>query len=84
MRAHLLIVAVGGLSIAAAAAAEPSKAPVQKAAQIHNRPAEVIVASAEDIRPEIAASTPDGTPPVKRARKARVNSCRCGDQGANQ
>jgi hypothetical protein len=79
MRARLLIMAVTGLSLAAAGAAEPVKAPVQKAAQPDNRPTEVVVASASDARPEMAAATPDGAS-VKRVRKARVNSCRCGDQ----
>lgn len=79
MRARLLIAAVAGLSLAAAGAAEPVKAPVQKSAQPDNRPAEIVVASASDIRPEVAAATPAGAP-VKRVRKARVNSCRCGDQ----
>ena len=83
MRAHLLIVAVGGLSLAAAAAAEPAKAPVQKASQPDNRPTEVVIASADTVRPDVAVGTPDGAAPVKRVRKARVNSCRCGDQSAS-
>ena len=77
MRARLLMVAVAGLSFAAVAVAEPVKAPVQKAAQPDNRPTEVVVASASDVRPEVAATD---AAPVKRVRKARVISCRCGDQ----
>jgi hypothetical protein len=79
MRARLLIVAIAGLSLAAAGAAEPVKAPVQKAAQPETQKVEVVVASASDVRPDVAAAAPDAAP-VKRARKARVNSCRCGDQ----
>ena len=79
MRAHLLIAAAAGLALAAAGAAEPVKAPVQKAAQPDNQRVEVVVASASDVRPEVASATPDAAP-VKRVRKARVNSCRCGDQ----
>ena len=79
MRARLLMVAVAGLSLAAVAVAEPVKAPVQKAAQPDNQPVEVVVASAADVRTEVAAATPDQAP-AKRVRKARVNSCRCGDQ----
>jgi hypothetical protein len=79
MRARLLLVAVAGLSLAAVAAAEPAKAPVQKAAQPDNQRVEVVVASAAEVRPEMASATQDGAP-VKRVRKARVNSCRCGDQ----
>ena len=84
MRAHLLVVAIGGLSLAAAAVAEPAKAPVQKAAQPDTRPAEVVVASADNARPAAAASGQDAAAPVKRARKARVNSCRCGDPSASE
>jgi hypothetical protein len=79
MRARLLMVTVAGLSLAAAGAAEPVKAPVQKAAQPANQRVEVAVASASDVRPETAAASPDAAP-MKRVRKARVNSCRCGDQ----
>ena len=81
MRAHLLIAATAALSVATAAVAEPAK-PVQKAAQPSNGQAEVLVASVDNVRPEAAAPAKDSGAPVKRARKARVNSCRCGDQAA--
>lgn len=80
MRARLLIVATAALSVATAAVAEPAKTPVQNAAQPNNRPAEVLVASVDTARPGAAAAAQDSGAPVKRARKARVNSCRCGDQ----
>jgi len=80
MRAHMLIAATAALAVATAAPAEPPKAPVQQAAQPADRPAEVLVASVENVRPEISAAAQDAAAPPKRARKARVNSCRCGDQ----
>lgn len=79
MRAHLLMLATAALSVATAAVAEPAKAPVQKAAQPSNRPAEVLVASVDNVRPEVASAVQDSGAPVKKVRKARVNSCRCGD-----
>ena len=82
MRVHLLIAATTALSMAAAAVAEPPKAPVQNAAQPNNRPPETLVASVDNVRPAPDASAQDSGAPVKRARKARVNSCRCGDQAA--
>lgn len=82
MRGHILMLATAALSVATAAAAEPAKAPVQKAAQ-PSRPAEVLVASVDDVRAGAAAAAQDSGAPVKRARKARVNSCRCGDQAAS-
>lgn len=79
MRAHLLIAAAAALTLASTAVAEPAKAPVQKAAQPADRPAEVLVASVDTGRPELASAQDSGAP-AKRVRKARVNSCRCGDQ----
>lgn len=80
MRTRLLIIAVSGLSFAAAVAAEPGKAPVHKADQPAERPVEVVIASADQVRtpaPSEQASVP------KRERKARVTTCRCGDQTPN-
>ena len=82
MRAHLLMLATAALSVATAAVAEPAKAPVQKAAQPNNRPAEVLVASVDTVRTEVPSAAQDSGAPVKRARKARVNSCRCGGDQA--
>ena len=78
MRARLLIVAVSGLSFAAAVAAEPSKVPVRKADQSAEQPVEVVVASADQVRAPAAAE--EASVPAKRERKARVTTCRCGDQ----
>ena len=82
MRGHLLIVAAAGLSLCGAAAAEPAKAPVRKAEQPAEQPVQVVVAAADQ------ASTPAApgaaaSAPVKRERKARVTTCRCGDQTAS-
>ena len=82
MRVRLLVAAFAGLSFAAAAVAEPAKAPVQKAGQPADRPVELVVASADTVRAaEVAETQPDA--PAKRERKARVTTCRCGDQPPN-
>lgn len=80
MRAHLLVVAIAGLSFTAAAAAEPAKTPVRKAEQPADAAAPVVAAAVvvADAR-EQAASEPQSAPPAKQ-RRARVTSCRCGDQ----
>ena len=82
MRAHLLIVAVSGLSLAAAVAAEPAKAPVRKAEQPVGQEVNVVIASAEDVRAP-AAGEQQAAAPAKRERRARVTTCRCGDQTPN-
>ncbi len=84
MRAHLLITGITGLALAAGVAAEPVKAPVQNASQPDNRRATVVVASVDEVRPAVAAVVTEDGVPVKRQRRARVNSCRCGDQAPNE
>ena len=79
MRPHLLIAALAGLSMAAAVAAEPAKAPVRNAEQAAERPAAVVVASVNEPRAEDVTSEPRAEAPVKQ-RRGRVTSCRCGDQ----
>lgn len=83
MRARLLIAAFAGLSFAAAASAEPVKAPVRNANQHAEQGVNVVVAAADDIRtPATAEHKADA--PAKRERKARVTTCRCGDQTPNE
>lgn len=82
MRARLLIVSVAGLSLAAAAAAEPAKAPVRKADQPADQPVELVVAAADQVRTPAAAEQQSAAP-AKRERKARVTTCRCGDKTPN-
>jgi hypothetical protein len=81
MRARLLMVATIGLFAAGAVAAEPAKAPVRKADQPAEQPVPVVVAAADQARaPATAEQVPAA--PVKRERRARVTTCRCGDQAA--
>lgn len=82
MRAHLLIAAISGLSLAAAATAEPAKAPVRKADQPTEQPVTVVIASADEVRSSPIAEQ-QGVTPAKRERRARVTTCRCGDQTPN-
>ena len=79
---NLLIGAVA-MSMTTLASAEPAK-PEPAAPQAANRPAEVVLASAEQavasipaVQDPAAAETPAA--PVKK-RAARVTTCRCADQ----
>lgn len=76
MRGWLMLIANASLALAAPALAEPAKAPDQQADRAP-RPAAVVLASAEQVRAPGADQQPQQ--PVKRARVARVTSCRCGD-----
>lgn len=80
MRTRYLI-ASAALAFAASAAAEPTK-PLHPAVQPTNRPAEVMMASAEQIPVVIPAAATDGqeTAPAKKPRAARVTTCRCAGQ----
>ena len=82
MRARLMVVAIVGLSFAGAVAAEPAKAPVRKAEQAAEQPTQVVVAAADQVR-AAAPGEQAAAVPVKRERKARVTTCRCGDLTAS-
>ena len=81
MRGRLLIVAISGLSFGAVAAAEPAKAPVRKAEQSAEQALPIVIASADEARTPAAAQ--EAAAPPKRERRARVTTCRCGDQSPN-
>jgi hypothetical protein len=83
MRACLLIAAIAGMSFAASASAEPVKAPVRNANQPAGQGVTVVVAAADDIRTPATAEQ-KAEAPAKRERKARVTTCRCGDQTPNE
>lgn len=79
MYGRCLIIAATALALAGTAIAEPAKPaprPVQQPAT--NRPAEVVLASAEQVSAP-AAVTPVATP-AKKPRAARVTTCRCAGQ----
>ena len=78
MYGRYLIIASSALAFAGAAAAEPAKPGQPEAKPAAQRPAEVVLASAEQI-PAPATVTPAATP-AKKPRAARVTSCRCAGQ----
>ena len=79
MSSRYWIPVAAALAFAGAAAAEPAKPADQPAAKpAVDRPAEVVLASAEQARPP-AVVTPAATP-AKKPRAARVTSCRCAGQ----
>ena len=72
------------LAVAAPVAADPAN-PVQRESAVQapaNRPAQVVLASAEQVQAQLPADTQAAATPPKRPRAARVTSCRCGDQAA--
>ena len=88
MHTRYLLITSAALAIASTAGAEPAKPEVPAAAaQPTDRAAEVVMASAEQVRTPTATSeatptageTPTATP-VKRPRAARVTTCRCAGQ----
>jgi hypothetical protein len=80
MRVRFMPIAAATLMSTGAFAAEPVKPPVQHAAQRQPAPAQVVLASADDIRAPSAADQQVTTVP-KRPR-GRVTTCRCGDPQA--
>ena len=78
MHSRCLIIAATALAFAGSAAAEPAKPAAQPAPA--NRPAEVVLASADQIRPAVVAQAQ--ATPAKKPRAARVTTCRCAGQTA--
>ena len=77
MRLPLTVIA-GLLSVSSPAVAEPPKAEAARSRQPQERPAEVVLASAEPVH----ASAPDRaqpTPAPAKRRIGRATTCRCGD-----
>ena len=81
MHARFVLIAAATLTSGTAFAAQPVKPPVQSAAQQQPAPAQIVLASADDVRAPSATDQQGPTPP-KRQRIARVTTCRCGDPQA--
>lgn len=83
MNARLMVSAAIALAVGTSALAEPSKTPPRDPAQPVSRPAEVVLASAEQVPvPAPVAEPQNPAPPKKRA--ARVTTCRCAGQTPQQ
>lgn len=80
MHARVVIIAAALLSSGSAFAAEPAAAPVSQpdSAQPQVHRAAIVLASAEQANP--APADQQAQPAPRRARVARVTTCRCGDQ----
>lgn len=79
MHARFMLLAAAAASLTATAGAEPPKSVPQQAGQPANRPAEILLASA-DIRAPGPQADAQAPVPAKRPRAARVTSCRCAGQ----
>ena len=80
MTVRLMFIAAAALTIGTSALAQPARTE-DHANQPANRPAAIVLASAEAAQaPAPAPSADQPTPPAaKRPRTARVTTCRCGD-----
>ncbi len=81
MHARLTIIAATALAVGASAFAEPVKTREAPPTQPATRPAAVVLASADQIGAAVPSSDQQAAP-VKRPRVARITTCRCGDQQA--
>jgi hypothetical protein len=81
MHARLMVIAVAALVAGTPTFAEPAKPREAQPAQPASRPAAVVLASADQVG-QIAPTGDQQAAPVKRPRTARVTTCRCGDQQA--
>jgi hypothetical protein len=77
VRAVLIVAAT--LMSASTLSAEPPKAPAHPQAHPQSRPAEVVLASADESANASPGVTEQNPAPAKRPRVARVTTCRCGD-----
>jgi hypothetical protein len=82
MDARLGLIALALLTAGTGVGAEPPKASAKEAGQPAKRPAAVMLASAEQVPTPTPADSNPQTPVKHRA--ARVTTCRCGDQLAEQ
>jgi hypothetical protein len=82
MKPRFAIIALTVLAAGTAVAAEPTQAPAKDVSQQASRPARVMLASAEQVSAPAPADQSNPQPPKHRA--ARVTTCRCGDQAAEQ
>ena len=80
MRSRLLLAVLIGLGAPVAVQAEPAKAPVAKAEQGSERQPVVVAAIAPDARVEISKAQQPADAAQAKPRRARVTTCRCGDQ----
>ena len=84
MLVRYLLIGSVALSLTVPAAAEPAKPVAPEASRPESRPAEVVLASAEQVSVALpAVQDPAAAPPVAapvKKRAARVTTCRCADQ----
>ncbi len=80
MHARKLMIAAAALICASNASSEPTKPESREAASTTNRPAPVVLASAEQVQTPVPNNSEQAAAPVKRPRVGRVTTCRCGDQ----
>jgi hypothetical protein len=81
MHSRYLLAVSAALAIGSAASAgEPVKPEARDSAQPTSRPAQVVLASADQVQTTPPGVSEQVAAPVKRPRAARVTTCRCGNQ----
>jgi hypothetical protein len=81
MHTRYLLIATAALAMTTNAMAEPAKPAPKPAAQPDKRPAEIIMASADQVQtPAPLAAQARNVAATKKPRAARVTSCRCAGQ----
>ena len=71
------------LTIGNSAVADPPTNQPREATRPADRSAQVVLASAEDVRTPAPDTEQQSPNPPKRPRAARVTTCRCGDSPEN-
>ncbi|HYX47193.1 MAG TPA: hypothetical protein VE820_10285, partial [Sphingomicrobium sp.] len=78
MYVRLMLIAAAALTSVSAFAAEPAKPAQQQSSQQQPASAQVVLASADDVRAQSPVAQQPTVQP-KPHRVARVTTCRCGD-----
>jgi hypothetical protein len=81
MSARLMTIAVAALTLGTTALAEPARTEDHSNPPT-NRPAAIVLASAETAQASAPAADQPAAAPAKPRRAARVTTCRCGDPQA--
>jgi hypothetical protein len=80
MHARLVIIAVAFFAAGRAFSAAPARPPADASVPPEPPRGPIVLASAEQVNP--GPTQQQAQPTVRRARVARVTTCRCGDQQA--
>lgn len=84
MRSRILFAVLIGLWTSVAVRAEPAKAPVAKSEHSAEKPPVEVAAISTESHAVISKAAHNAAPADAKPRRARVTTCRCGDQTPNR